>query len=69
LGTGRSDVPARFIPFLAFVLDAEVTDFLPSLDPRQVNELVRGRIVGIDKLRTSYTRNVAKSRRLMTRKT
>jgi len=42
--TCRSDVPARFIPFLAYALDAEVTDFLPNLNRHHVNELVRGRI-------------------------
>jgi transcriptional regulator with XRE-family HTH domain len=42
--TCRSDVPARFIPFLAYALDAEVTDFLPNLNRNHVNELVRGRM-------------------------
>ena len=42
--TCRSDVPARFIPFLAYALDAEVTDFLPNLNRHHVNQLVRGRI-------------------------
>jgi transcriptional regulator with XRE-family HTH domain len=42
--TCRSDVPARFIPFLAYALDAEVTDFLPNLNRHLVNELVRRRI-------------------------
>jgi transcriptional regulator with XRE-family HTH domain len=42
--TCRSDVPARFIPFLAYALDAEVTDFLPNLNRHHVNELVRGRM-------------------------
>ena len=42
--TCRSDVPARFIPFLAYALDAEVTYFLPNLNRHHVNELVRGRM-------------------------
>ena len=42
--TCRSDVPARFIPFLAYALDAAVTDFLSNLNRHHVNELVRGRI-------------------------
>lgn len=42
--TCRSDVPARFIPFLAYALDAEVTDFLPNLNRHHVNELVHGRM-------------------------
>ncbi len=42
--TCRSDIPARFIPFLAYALDAEVTDFLPNLNRHRVNELFRGRI-------------------------
>lgn len=40
----RSDIPARFIPFLAYALDAEVTDFLPNLNRHHVNELVNRRL-------------------------
>lgn len=42
--TCRSDIPARFIPLLAYALDAEVTDFLPNLNRHHVNQLVRGRM-------------------------
>lgn len=35
--TCRCDIPARFIPFLAYALDAEVTDFLPNLNRHHVN--------------------------------
>ncbi len=51
--TCRSDVPARFIPFLAYALDAEVTDFLPNLNRHHVNELVRGRIAIEPRMRES----------------
>jgi hypothetical protein len=42
--TFRIDVPSRFIPFLAYALDADVTDSLPNLNRHHVNEWVRGRI-------------------------
>ncbi len=50
--TCRSDVPARFIPFLAYALDAEVTDFLPNLNRHNVNELVRGRMAIEPRMKT-----------------
>jgi transcriptional regulator with XRE-family HTH domain len=59
--TCRSDVPARFIPFLAYALDAEVADFLPNLNRHHVNQLVRGRITIKPRMREHGRRHRAAS--------
>jgi len=59
--TRRSDVPARFIPFHAHALDAEVADFLPDLNRRHVNELVRGRMHIEPRMKAGRRRRAASS--------
>jgi hypothetical protein len=42
--SGRSDVPARFVPIIAHILDVRVASLLPPLSPADARKLATKRL-------------------------
>ena len=67
-GSGRRDVPARFIPIIAHILGVRITSLLPPLSPADARKLANKRLFverrgGLRLHRRQHLRRVESRRR------